>query len=294
MSGWLYKRSTGLIKIYRLRHFTLQSMVLSYKSAVDTPHCTGVFDFNQQSIQLIWRGLKLVLVPLGKAKQIVLKALCLSDSQLWRTLLQMHIRVSTGFLRPIAVVSKRFWKTQTIAEDRFVREVNTGDLLLFRSDQFASKLQRALSGSSYDHVALVLKLDTGEIAVLDATLNDGVSCSLWNYEEMRTSYTRVVLRKLHCSRPQEFMIKLEEFCQEATGQQYHISLGKLMCASSTRKGFFCSELVAAAYQHIGILPKSPPASKYWPSNFCQSSKLPLIEASMSAELVIVPTVNCLN
>lgn len=33
------------------------------------------------------------------------------------------------------------------------------------------------------------------------------------------------------------------------------------------QGFFCSELIAAAYKKLGLLPKDRPACKYWPGNF---------------------------
>lgn len=34
-------------------------------------------------------------------------------------------------------------------------------------------------------------------------------------------------------------------------------------------GFFCSELVAAAYQALGMLPEGKPASSFWPSTLAR-------------------------
>jgi hypothetical protein len=34
-------------------------------------------------------------------------------------------------------------------------------------------------------------------------------------------------------------------------------------------GFFCSELVAAAYQYLGILPEGRASSYYWPSTLAR-------------------------
>ncbi len=33
------------------------------------------------------------------------------------------------------------------------------------------------------------------------------------------------------------------------------------------QGYFCSELIAAVYKKLGLLPKDRAASKYWPGNF---------------------------
>lgn len=39
-----------------------------------------------------------------------------------------------------------------------------------------------------------------------------------------------------------------------------------------KKGFFCSELIAAAYKKQGLLDPVKAASKYWPGDFEPSSK----------------------
>lgn len=289
MSGWLYKQSTGLLKTYRLRHFQLKEMVLSYKADAGALYASGVFDFNQVSFLLQCRGLKLVLRPLASQRLFVFKALCLVDAQHWRQAIECHLRKSVGFQHQLPVVSKRFWRFPQISEEEFVLKADTGDLLLFRSEYFASRLQRVVSGGEFDHVGLVLKARNGQIVVLEATSQDGVSCTLWNFEDLRTSYSRIAYRKLLFKRSQETLQSLEEFVQAVSGRRYHLTFKKLMCVSSERKGYFCSELVAAAYQHIGLLPKDPHASKYWPCHFSQSEELPLRECCLGSELLVVPS-----
>jgi len=58
-------------------------------------------------------------------------------------------------------------------------EVKTGDILLFRSESFAAKLQRSVTRSEYDHVALLLKLSDRNIVLFEATGNSGVALCRW-------------------------------------------------------------------------------------------------------------------
>ena len=57
-------------------------------------------------------------------------------------------------------------------------------------------------------------------------------------------------------------------------------------APAEKKGFFCSELIAAAYVRLGLLPENVAASYYWPGNFSTEKDLPLIDASLGDELLI--------
>ena len=45
----------------------------------------------------------------------------------------------------------------------------TGDILLFRGRSFSSRLQRALTRSTYDHVAMILKYKNGRMFLFEAT-----------------------------------------------------------------------------------------------------------------------------
>lgn len=55
-----------------------------------------------------------------------------------------------------------------ISEKEFVRMADTGDLILFRGKAFESRLQRVVTGSEYDHVAIVLKYSTSDIFLIEA------------------------------------------------------------------------------------------------------------------------------
>jgi hypothetical protein len=51
--------------------------------------------------------------------------------------------------------------------------------VLFRGKAFNCKLQRALTGSDYDHVGLVLKYGSGKMYIMEATSQIGVGIFNW-------------------------------------------------------------------------------------------------------------------
>lgn len=52
---------------------------------------------------------------------------------------------------------------ELISEDDFRIRAMTGDLILFKSNTMISKVQRKITNSEYDHVALVIR-DRGELS----------------------------------------------------------------------------------------------------------------------------------
>lgn len=44
-------------------------------------------------------------------------------------------------------------------EEDFLNIAETGDILLFSTDNFAAKMQRGLTRSKFDHVGLIVKFE---------------------------------------------------------------------------------------------------------------------------------------
>ena len=61
---------------------------------------------------------------------------------------------------------------------KFEKEVETGDILLFRGKSALCKLQRAVTRGKYDHVALLIKYPSGNISLFEVTGADGVAILL--------------------------------------------------------------------------------------------------------------------
>ena len=48
-------------------------------------------------------------------------------------------------------------QNERLSEKQFRNMANTGDIILFRGLNFGARVQRTLTGSDFDHVALILK-----------------------------------------------------------------------------------------------------------------------------------------
>ena len=76
--------------------------------------------------------------------------------------------------------------------------------------------------------------------------------------------------------PDAMQKKLHDFVEQVVGMNYRISISSLRRKKNedagSRKGFFCSELVASALQHIGVLGPEPAAGQYWPGTFANDTK----------------------
>jgi hypothetical protein len=89
------------------------------------------------------------------------------------------------------------------------------------------------------------------------------------------------------------------FYQEARGRPYERNRLELFRSvydgplGDNRKeddtSFFCSELVAEAYQRMGLLPPNPPANEYTPHDFSSERKKPLplqLGATLGPEVLV--------
>ncbi len=85
------------------------------------------------------------------------------------------------------------------------------------------------------------------------------------------------MRHIHSQniRDSEWLKRLEEFIRVHKGKRYRLNPLDLFKSSKSPteqqedEGFFCSELVAAAYQNLGLLPNDRLPSKFWPSTLAR-------------------------
>lgn len=52
-----------------------------------------------------------------------------------------------------------------LTEKQFLQEAETGDILLFYTEHLSAKIQRFLTNSDFDHVAMVVKLKNKELMI---------------------------------------------------------------------------------------------------------------------------------
>lgn len=159
-----------------------------------------------------------------------------------------------------------------------------GDLILFRSVNPLSSLQRRFTGGDYDHVGMVIPRGDVGYCLLEAT-GEGVTC--YPLEDRLVAYADgfcdlVALRKLKFERTKERLLQLMNYTNRVEGRPYHLNLSTLAGGrrggSETDKGektaYFCSELVAEAMKKMDLLDGVNKRMSYWlPHHFNPGGEL---------------------
>lgn len=101
-----------------------------------------------------------------------------------------------------------------ITPQDFLSVAQTGDLLLFQSKSLGSNLQRIITRSNFDHVALLIKFPDGRLVIFEALRENGVTICDWDRfmtKKWHELYHRIVYRKLYSKRENHFNEVLEDF-----------------------------------------------------------------------------------
>ena len=191
--------------------------------------------------------------------------------------------------------------------------MDTGDLILFSGKSKLSGVVQWGSLSKWSHVGMVLKVQDPEfILIYQATPstdvedfflkreNPGVQINLLSH--VIDSYEGgVVYRKLHVDRDQKMFDSLSAFRKEVQGRPFEESNWEIIKAcydgplgsnqEEDLSSLFCSELVAEAYQRMGLLKCNTQGGKisneFTPCDFSEKEKLPLLlGASLGPEIIL--------
>ena len=177
-SGWLLKRTGNPFHHWQQRFFRLRNKKLTYFHKETDPKPSGSFNFDLISVnlQLVRTGqdLELILQPIFSDRMFKLRAEQQGDLEEWALLIGEHISASEGRLTNVNTVSReaKFWRWDRISNAQFKAIASTGDVLLFSGKNLAAKAQRFVTRSKYDHVALILKYNSNQLALLEATSLD--------------------------------------------------------------------------------------------------------------------------
>jgi len=189
--------------------------------------------------------------------------------------------------------------------------LDTGDILLFGGESRFSKAIKKLTGGRWSHAALVARVSPESPPLLwEATLSPeladvqtqeiGQGVRLFDLEQWIAYYgEETAIRRLRVERTEEMKTTLLDFYYEAAGRPYEKN--RLEMLRSVYDGplgknhqpgtdsFFCSELVAEAYQRMGLLPNFPPSNEYTPRDFSTECKKPfplLLGATLDPEVLV--------
>lgn len=159
--------------------------------------------------------------------------------------------------------------------------VNVGDLLLFSCTHVGAVVTKVGTGSTWDHVAMVVKpqYDDGDA---DQYLGVFESCpSGVRVARYLDSYcnayfdagAKIALRRLTAERHDLSLEALTAFVKQMDGKPYEKNLMEMVRGTMSLNsgedlsGVFCSELVAAAYQRMGLLEATVSSNNFMPGHF---------------------------
>ena len=140
-------------------------------------------------------------------------------------------------------------------------ELDTGDIVLFRGATVFSRLIQCATRCPWSHVAMVMRLPEYDFLALWESTGLG---------------TLVDLRSGEIARGVQLVPLSARVRSHGAGGASDEDLSSL----------FCSELVAEAYQRIGLLGDSVPSSEYTPGDFAAHSRLELLSGELGPEIVL--------
>lgn len=108
----------------------------------------------------------------GYSKKLILRAKNSSEMEEWFNSIKGVIEGNNNISKPSIDKkdAKLYRNIDMISESDFLENCQTGDILLFRTNNSTAKLQRSLTGSKFDHVGMVVSFD-GEVSVFDTQLD---------------------------------------------------------------------------------------------------------------------------
>jgi hypothetical protein len=173
------------------------------------------------------------------------------------------------------------WKVVHIS--KLAEMADVGDVILFKSKNSASSLQRKVTGSEFDHVGVVVR-QAMNLQILEAT---GVGVEVYDLTNRMKAYNLgfskyICIRKLKWERSEKRLEQLHEFVTAVVGKPYRITAAKIINRKTTqsgtkedteKSGFFCSELVVAAWKAAGVVQPDALSSYFWPVMFASGGSI---------------------
>ena len=282
ITGWLEKKVDGFWKTWEKRYFILENRVLREFEKEGDEKALITLNFDQISVEIDYLEDKnpeeLYIGISGFESGLSIRSEHNGLLKRWLDALILNISESEGAKRKLSLsTNEKILRYPRISNLQFLATASNGDILLFTSKEASAKFQRKITFSKYDHVALILRYNTGQIAFLESTRDTGVQVLSWDtFTDLNWHYLykKLVYRKLQGPKSSSFTNTLTSFISKVEGKKYSLNPSKFF-SSSSEETFFCSELVASAYKYLSLLPKSCNTSSYLPVHFSDKKSLSL-------------------
>jgi hypothetical protein len=185
----------------------------------------------------------------------------------------------------------------------------TGDIWLFRGTSLADRTIRAATNSPVNHVGMAVAIDDLPPLLWHAELgrslpdvwtgerHRGVQLNLlaeavttWNARYQQRAWVRQLegpIERHHEDRLMEVIDRFDGLPFPTTFGLLRRWLPRLVRRSSSLETVVCAELVAATYQHMGLLAGARPASRYDPGRFWSGDRIALVAPyALAAEIAV--------
>jgi hypothetical protein len=175
---------------------------------------------------------------------------------------------------------------------------STGDIWLFRGQSLPDRAIQTVTNSPVNHVGMVVAIDDLPPllwhAELGKSLTDvwrgkrqrgvqlhllGEAVTTWNERYRQAAW----VRQLHGTVERQHEDRLMEIIDRLDGRPFPTTPGLArqwvtgrLRRSSSLETVYCAELVAATFQHMGLLPSRRPASWYDPGRFWSGDRIELV------------------
>ncbi|CAD8107007.1 unnamed protein product [Paramecium primaurelia] len=284
--GWLYQSKRVYVQLTRqsIKEYNDEQKqqlirVLSLKEF------EFIVEQEKQLIKITFNHLKQII--LYQAKDVV-------EAKMWVNSLNIVFDKHRNYPKNRLQLQEvhRYLGVEVISEDYFLKIVESGDLLLFETNNTGAKLQRIFTNTKYDHVAIAIKMANKYLFIFDANADTGVTFLEWSqFIEVNDLYEKLAIRKLMNVNRSEIEKKMIEFLQQVHGKKYEVTLSKLfrqksLSPSKKNDTYFCSELVAKAYKKCGLLESNKACSSFWPVEFTKPLKFSK-ESFITDDIVVI-------
>lgn len=205
----------------------------------------------------------------------------------------------------------------SISKEDLLKSCKTGDILLYNSNSFISRIIEYATQSKYSHVAIIIKdpvyinpslkgiyiLESGEENIPDVISKKKViGVQLIPIEHVFESYENgyfgnLYYRKLNCNRNKSFYQKIGELIIKTDKIPYDLCISDWFCAkfnikigkSQYTNRFWCSAFAAYIFVELSFLDKDLPWSMICPRQFSyyENMKLSFKNCSLDPEKKII-------
>ena len=169
-----------------------------------------------------------------------------------------------------------------------------GDILLVSSSAIITHGVKLATSSQWDHVAMIVSLrgKPNRLRLFEATM-EGVECyALDDALRVYKESNKIAIRRLRTVRTKQMMKGLHDFVDEVKGRPYKQDYWQLVRSvyganqQDDLSSLFCSQLIAAAYITMELLPPDIPSNNYLPGDFAGNITQRLLKGKLGPPIVI--------